>query len=147
MFYIQDTSKNAESQQSKTDGKYWRVMLHGLYDILDLVNNLLPNQMFIIGVVNLIEHESLTIRRRALELLNARLAQKNFTNDDHDYLLKLVKPVMGIFGGPNKFINPEIELIQQTALITLKLLAKLMAYDRREDFKPVSYKNLVLLIA
>lgn len=43
VMYIQNTSKNADLHQGKPNGKYWKVMLHGLYDILDLVNNLLPN--------------------------------------------------------------------------------------------------------
>ncbi|XP_014204224.1 HEAT repeat-containing protein 1 [Copidosoma floridanum] len=137
MLYMQNTSKNAEVNQGKPDGKYWRVMLHGLYDILDLINNLLPNNVFINGIARLIQHDSLTIRRRALELLNARLAQKKFFDEDHNHLMTLVEPVMGILGGPHKFVNPEVELIQQTALITLKLMAKLLASDRPSEFKPI----------
>lgn len=138
VIFIQNTSKNADLHQGKPNGKYWKVMLHNLYDILDLVNNLLPNQIFIASVTRLIDHESLTVRRKTLELLNTRLAQKKFADDDHEDLLALIDPVTSVLSGPHKFVNPEVEVIHQTALITLKLLAKLLAYKRPDVFKPVS---------
>ncbi|OXU28122.1 hypothetical protein TSAR_002629 [Trichomalopsis sarcophagae] len=137
VIYIQNTSRNADLHQGKPNGKYWKVMLHGLYDILDLVNNLLPNQIFIASAARLIDHDSLTVRRKALELLNARLAQKKFTDEDHEDLLGLIEPITSVLSGPHKFVNPEVEVIQQTALITLKLLAKVLASKRPDVFKPI----------
>ena len=140
--YIQNTSKNVDRHQGKPTVKYWKVMLHGLYDILDLVNNLLPNQIFIISIMRLIDHESLTVRRKALELLNARFAQKKFSDEDSESLMALIDPITKVLNGPHKFVNPEIEIIQQTALITLKLVAKLLAPKYPGVFKPVSNKLL-----
>lgn len=139
VIYIQNTSKNADLHQGKPNGKYWKVMLHGLYDILDLVNNLLPNQIFIASAARLIDHDSLTVRRKALDLLNTRLAQKKFTDEDHEDLMALIDPITSVLSGPHKFVNPEVEVIQQTALITLKLLAKVLASKRPDVFKPVSH--------
>lgn len=140
VIFIQNTSKNAELNQGKPNGKYWKVMLHSLYDVLDLVNNLLPNNIFIESVVQLISHESLTVKRKALELLNARLAQKKFSEDDFEDLLAFMDPITKVLDGPNKFVNPEVEVMQQTALISLKLLAKLLAPQYPDVFKPVSSK-------
>ena len=137
VMFIQSTSKNADLHQGKPDGKYWKVMLHGLYDILDLVNNLLPNEIFIATVSRLINHESFTVRRKALELLNARLAQKKFLDEDYEELIALIDPITSVLNGPHKIVNPEMEIIQQTALITLKLLAKLLAPKHPNLFKPV----------
>ncbi|KAJ8670534.1 hypothetical protein QAD02_001793 [Eretmocerus hayati] len=134
---IQTTSKNADIYQGKPNGKYWKVMLHNVYDVLDLVNNLLPNPVFIASVARLIEHESLTVRRKALDLLNARLSQKKFLEEDHDDLMAFIDPIKSLLSGPRKFVNPDVEVIQQTALITLKLLAKLLASKHPDVFKSV----------
>lgn len=53
--------------------------------------------------------------------------------------MSLIDPVTSVLSGPHKFVNPEVEIIQQTALITLKLLAKLLASKRPDVFKPVSH--------
>lgn len=144
--FIQNTSKNAELNQGKPNGKYWKVMLHGLYDVLDLVNNLLPNNIFIASIAQLINHESLIVKRKALELLNARLTQKKFTLDDYEDLLAFMEPITNVLDGPNKFVNPDVEIMQQTALITLKLLAKLLAPQYPDVFKPVSCKIKIFFI-
>jgi U3 small nucleolar RNA-associated protein 10 len=144
VIYIQNTSKNADINQSKPNNKYWKVMLHGLYDVLDLINNLLPNQIFITSIAKLINHEYVTVRRKALELLNSRLIQKKFTDEDYEDLILFIDPIIKVLSGPHKFVNSEIEIIQQTALITLKLLAKLLASAHANVFKPVSIHFYIL---
>ncbi|XP_058792928.1 HEAT repeat-containing protein 1 homolog [Phymastichus coffea] len=137
LFYIQSTSKVADHHQGKPNVKYWKVVLHGLYDIVDLINNLLPNSIFIASIINLVHHKSLTVRRKALDLLNARFIQKKFSEEDHQDLLNLIGPITNLLQGPHKFANPELEVVQQTALITLKLLAKLLASQNPYIFKPI----------
>ncbi|XP_011505568.1 PREDICTED: HEAT repeat-containing protein 1 [Ceratosolen solmsi marchali] len=137
VMYIQNTLKNADIHQGKPNGKYWKVMLHGLYDVLDLINNLLPNNIFITSITKLINHEYLTVRRKALELLNTRIAQKKFTDEDYEDLILFIDPITKVLGGPHKCVNSEVEIIQQTALITLKLLAKLLASTHPNIFKPI----------
>lgn len=138
---IQIVSKSMDIHQGKVKGRYWKVMLHNLYDVLDSVNSLLPNKMFVQSIIQLMKHESISVRRKALELLNTRLQLKKFTAKDNTVLLTLMKPLMHLAGTMQKHQIQELEIIQQTALISLKLLAKLLATDDPEIFKPVSSEN------
>ncbi|OAD58590.1 HEAT repeat-containing protein 1 [Eufriesea mexicana] len=134
---IQSTSKNADKQQGKPIGKYWKVLLHYLYDVLDLVNNLLPNEIFLVSIKRLIEHNLLTVKRKALELLNTRLQQRKFSEENHEDLLSLIEPLLEILSVKAKSETQEHEIVQQTALITLKLLSKLLASEHPTLFKPI----------
>ncbi|XP_078047491.1 HEAT repeat containing 1 homolog l(2)k09022 isoform X2 [Augochlora pura] len=134
---IQSTSKNADKHQGKLIAKYWKVLLHHLYDVLDLVNNLLPNETFLFSVRRLMDHELLTVNRKALELLNARLQQRKFGEEDYADLMTLTEPLLKIIQTKAKPETQEQEIVQQTVLITLKLLAKLLASDNAAVFKPI----------
>ena len=135
---IQSASKSVDIHQGKPKAKYWKVLLRHLYDILDLVNSLLPNKAFIESIKRLTTHELLSVRRKALELLNARLQQRNFGEQDHEDLLSLMDSFTDILKGSKKLVSQEIEIIQQTVLISIKLLAKYLAAEYPENFKPVS---------
>ncbi|XP_071648303.1 HEAT repeat-containing protein 1 [Temnothorax longispinosus] len=132
---IQTTSKTADQHQNKSSAKYWKVLLHHLYDVLDLVNNLLPNALFLQSIKNLLKHELLPVKKKALELLNTRLLQKKFGEDVHTDLLSLIEPLADFLEG--KIENQEQEVVQQTVLISLKLLAKLLATSHPAVFKPI----------
>lgn len=132
---IEIISKTADQHLNKPSAKYWKVLLHHLYDVLDLVNNLLPNTLFLQSIKNLLKHELLSVKKKALELLNARLLQKKFGEDVHVDLLSLIEPLADFF--KVKVENQEQEIIQQTVLISLKLLAKLLAVNRPAVFRPV----------
>ncbi|KAG5324840.1 HEAT1 protein, partial [Pseudoatta argentina] len=134
---IQIISKIADQHQNRPSAKYWKVLLHHLYDVLDLVNNLLPNTLFLQSIKNLLKHEILLVKKKALELLNARLLQKKFGEDTHEELLSLVKPLTDFFKVEVKVENQEQEIVQQTVLISLKLLTKLLAIDRPTVFRPI----------
>lgn len=138
---IESASKSVDIHQGKPKAKYWKVLLRHLYDILDLVNSLLPNKAFIESIKRLIDHELLSVRRKALELLNARLQQRNFGERDHEDLLSLMELFKDVLRGPSRLVNQEIEIIQQTVLISIKLLAKFLAAEHPENFKPVSFFN------
>ncbi|XP_011695348.1 PREDICTED: HEAT repeat-containing protein 1 [Wasmannia auropunctata] len=134
---IQTVSKIADQHQNKPSAKYWKVLLHHLYDVLDLVNNLLPNTLFLQSVKNLLKHELLPVKKKALELLNARLLQKKFGEEVYVDLLSLIEPLADFFNVDVKVDNQEQEIVQQTVLISLKLLAKLLAVDRPAVFRPI----------
>nr|XP_033335070.1 HEAT repeat-containing protein 1 [Megalopta genalis]XP_033335071.1 HEAT repeat-containing protein 1 [Megalopta genalis] len=142
---IQSTSKNADKHQGKPMAKYWKVLLHHLYDVLDLVNNLLPNETFLFSVKRLMEHELLTVNRKALELLNARLQQRKFGEESYNDLMCLTEPLLTIIRTKAKSETQEQEIVQQTVLITLKLLAKLLASDNAAVFKPILETTTELL--
>ncbi|XP_014600761.1 PREDICTED: HEAT repeat-containing protein 1 isoform X1 [Polistes canadensis] len=134
---IHITSKTADLYHGKPIVKYWKVLLHHLYDVLDLVNNLLPNNIFLISVNKLLNHELLTVKKKALELLNARLQQRKFNEEDHADLLELTGSLLNIIDVNVKSENQEGEVVQQTVLITFKLLAKLLASKHPMVFKPI----------
>ncbi|XP_012058493.1 PREDICTED: HEAT repeat-containing protein 1 [Atta cephalotes] len=134
---IQIISKIADQHQNRPSAKYWKVLLHHLYDVLDLVNNLLPNTLFLQSIKALLKHEVLLVKKKALELLNARLLQKKFSEDTHEELLSLIKPLTDFFKVEVKVENQEQEIVQQTVLISLKLLTKLLAIDRPAVFRPI----------
>lgn len=134
---IQTISKIADQHQSKPSAKYWKVLLHHLYDVLDLVNNLLPNALFLKSIKNLLKHDLLSVNKKALELLNMRLLQKKFNDEDRVDLLSLIKSLMNFLDIEVKVETQEQEIVQQTVLISLKLLAKLLAIDHPTVFKPI----------
>ncbi|CAD1476631.1 unnamed protein product, partial [Heterotrigona itama] len=142
---IQSTSKNADKHHGKPSAKYWKVLLHHLYDVLDLVNNLLPNGIFLISIKRLIEHNLPAVKRKALELLNTRLQQKKFTKENHEELLQLIESLLKIIPAKVKSETQEQEIVQQTVLITIKLLAKLLAGDHPILFKPILEMTTELL--
>ncbi|XP_024935549.1 HEAT repeat-containing protein 1 isoform X2 [Cephus cinctus] len=134
---IQSASKSADIHLGKSKGKYWKVLLHHLYDVLDVVNGLLPNKTFIASIKRLLAHDITTVRRKALELLNARLQQKKFNQYDHEDLLSTIDAIVRIVEEQDKTKSSDYEVIQQTALISLKLLAKSLATDHPNTFKPI----------
>ncbi|XP_053983600.1 HEAT repeat-containing protein 1 [Hylaeus volcanicus] len=142
---IESASKNADKHQGQAIGKYWKVLLHHLYDVLDLVNNLLPNGIFLLSVKRLMENELLTVKRKALELLNTRLQQRKFGEEDHIDLLSLIGSLVKLIEPRTKSETQEQEIVQQTILITLKLLAKLLATEHPTVFKPILEMTTELL--
>ncbi|XP_043288104.1 HEAT repeat-containing protein 1 [Venturia canescens] len=140
---IESFGRSADLHHASTGGnvqaKYWKVLLHNIYDIFDAVNNLLPNSIFVSTVTRLLAHDLSAVRKKALELLNLRLHQKKFNVDDHQRLLPVVDSLREIVDNSRKgkIFSPELEIIQQTALISLKLMAKLLATDNPGHFKPV----------
>ncbi|XP_012285727.1 HEAT repeat-containing protein 1 [Orussus abietinus] len=139
---IQSASRSADLHQGKPKAKYWKVYLHHLYDALDVVNALLPNETFIASIKRLLEHDLLAVRKNALELLNARIQQKKFGENDREDLLTLIDPLtkfVKVHGKVKKEVKPgnvQDEIVQ-TAFISFKLLAKLLANDYPEVFKPI----------
>ncbi|XP_011298261.1 HEAT repeat-containing protein 1, partial [Fopius arisanus] len=134
---IESASKSADLHQGKLKGKYWKVLLHNLCDSLDAVNALLPNAVFIASVKKLMNHHHVTVKRKSLELLNTRLQQRKFNEEDYQDLLSLIDSLLETVSSQSKVLNQETEVIQQTALITLKFLAKFLAADNPLKFKPV----------
>lgn len=134
---IEDTSKTADQHLNKPSARYWKVLLHHLYDVLDLINNLLPNEMFLKNIKNLLKHKLLYVRKKALELFNTRLIQKKFGEQNPVDLLDLIKTLVSFINDDIKTESQEEEIIQQTVLISLKLLAKLLANNHPDVFKPV----------
>ena len=105
---------------------------------VDRINSLLPRSMFIAVVHSLLAHPIHSIRRRAMELLSAKLQhQSNFfvLSEDEPRLLSLMPSLTTIALGQGT--NEEAALNQQTAFFTLKLLCRLLGPTSSSSFRPV----------
>lgn len=140
--FIQSISKVSDEKTAK----YWRVMLHHSYDLLDHTNNLLTVNMFLSVIRGLMKHTLHTVRRKAMELLNSKIQfSLEFFNDcDKDLLysllpalLDVVKTIESPVTGLSETDLKEMESNQQTALLSLKLLTRMLAAENPEAFKPV----------
>lgn len=130
--YIQRVSKVAEKTSKAAQGKYWKVILHLSYDILDSVNALLTPQMFLLVMKGLMVHSFLTVRRRSLELLNTKLQNDStfFLERPHNEIYSLVPPLINsIKMIEDTDLETEEEILIQTALLSLKLLVKFLIQD------------------
>ena len=94
--------------------------------------------MFISVVHSLLSHSIPSIRRRAMELLSAKLQhQSNFfaLAQDEGVLMELIPSLTTIANGQGS--NEEAVLNQQTAFFTLKLLCRFMGPTVSSSFRPV----------
>lgn len=140
--FIQSISKVSDEKTAK----YWRVMLHHSYDLLDHTNNLLSAQMFLGVVKGLLKYPLQTVRRKSMELLNSKIQNtpEIFAEVDKEILHSLIPELLDIVKTvENKDTNlsdvaaQELELNQQTALLSLKLLTRMLAAEDPEPFKAV----------
>jgi len=94
--------------------------------------------MFISVVHTLLSHPIPSIRRRAMELLSAKLQhQSNFFSlaQDQSILLELIPSLTAIASGQGS--SEEAALNQQTAFFTIKLLCRCMGPSASSSFRPV----------
>lgn len=142
---IQVFSRQSELSSGTPTSKYWRVMLAQAYDILDKVNALLPSNLFLNIVTGLMANELPSLRRKAMELLNSRLSSSQremfISSCDSKDILALLKPLVNVVESIETLqtdeLNEEVFLTQQTALLSIKYLAKYLAYENYSTFKPI----------
>lgn len=146
---IQLLSKINDKNMGTPQSKYWKVMLHHAYDILDSVNGLLSADMFLLVIKGLMSHNLHTVRRKAMELLINRL-QHNITffdNCNKETLFGVLEPLTKVVETINnkEFMENgntlEIEMNQQTALLAIKLLSKLLG-----PIQPIKFKPILILV-
>ncbi|CAH1645146.1 unnamed protein product [Spodoptera littoralis] len=140
--FIQHSSQVSDDKTAK----YWRVMLHHSYDLLDHTNNLLSAPMFLSVVRGLLKHTLQTVRRKSMELLNSKIqfSPELFEGVEKDLLFSLLPPLLDIVKtievrdeNLSEIAAQELELNQQTALLCLKLLTRMLASENPEPFKNV----------
>ncbi|EFA00063.1 HEAT repeat-containing protein 1 homolog [Tribolium castaneum] len=138
--YIYRISKIADKNANTQHAKYWKVILHLSYDILDSVNALLTPQMFLLVVKGLMLHNFSTIRRRSMELLNSKLQNNPSFFDDctSEQIYSLIPPLISIIKNVEEAQSEsDDELIVQTALLSLKLLTKFLVSDYHEKLAEI----------
>ncbi|KAF5281536.1 hypothetical protein FQA39_LY05071 [Lamprigera yunnana] len=139
--YIQMVTKLAENNVYTPQAQYWKVILHYSCDILDAVNALLTEKMFMLVIRGLMVYSLSSIRRRALDLLNNKLQHNtNFINEcDKIELYKLITaPLVNIVKTIEEpQVDTDQEQVVQKALVSLKLLVKQLASGDPEKFMPI----------
>lgn len=132
---IPEISKALEHQKMKPFEKSWHVILQNSFDILEASIELLEADMLIVVVENLILHDFLLVRKKVLELLNRKLEENYFDEVNDERLLKLLKPLRTIcdtIGDDDT--NLALEVVQQTGLMSIKLLARKLSEENPEQF-------------
>lgn len=134
LIYIKSVSKQCEESSSLPTAKYWKVVLNQSYDILDKTNALLPTEGFLRIINSLLGNELEAVRRKAMELLGWRLQQPRSV--PADILLTLLPPLIECLDSIslNEDTTQDVQLTQQTALFSLKLMARHLATLHPEIF-------------
>jgi U3 small nucleolar RNA-associated protein 10 len=104
------------------------------------VNALLPSNMFLLVIRGLLNHRLPTVRRKAMELLNARLQHQGhfFSSCNREALYSLLTPLLSVMGSIGSVtVKPDLETNQQVAMFSVKLLARHLAPENPSQFKQV----------
>lgn len=123
------------------------LLLQHLYDVLEATIALLSPDMLLVFVEKLIEHESMHVRRKALEIFNWKLELNFFDNCEHKDLLRLLKPLRELIGGISKENRTPIEeVVHQSGLNSIKILSKKFSEESTDEFVEVLEQLTDLLI-
>ncbi|CAF2088985.1 unnamed protein product [Rotaria magnacalcarata] len=120
--------------------RYNKSILNKIYDCLNKSIALLNGSMFANIISNLLQQQQTNdkLQRKTLEILNNRLKDE-FTPENE---LVLFLPHMdGLLSIINKYSTHEQEQTAQTALFSIKLLAKRLAEKHPTEFSSVSFNN------
>ncbi|XP_067928293.1 HEAT repeat-containing protein 1-like [Watersipora subatra] len=115
--YISLLAQETVKHVQQTTAKFWKALLHRAYEIIDKV-----------FITSLVSNELPLIRRKAMDLLNNRLPQTALTSEEVSSLEGLVETIQSIaFGQSTAVEDNEDTTNRQTALYSLKILARIMA--------------------
>lgn len=144
MKYIPKISKTVDQNLNNSFVKSWRAILNYCYDILENIVALLSPSMFIMVVLNLMEYQNAAVRKKIIDLLNAKLQhEKNaFEDCSEEEIIKLLKPLTKIIQTIDNQSSDvgsgnEAAIIQQVSLTTIKLLSRRYAQKYTENFQNI----------
>ena len=138
LIYIPEVNKAFEMNRNKPAGKSWLTMLNISFEILESSISLLQPDMLLVVVENLLHHEFMMVRKKVLELLNKKMEENYFESCDGKKMLKLLMPLRKILGTiASEETSTAAEVVQQLALISIKLLARKLADKNVEEFKEI----------
>lgn len=131
---ISDFNKSMENQRMKQFEKSWRVIQQITFDVLEASIGLLAPDILLVVVQNLMLHEHLPVRKKVIELLNRKLDADYFENVDDRKLLKVLEPLREIIDTIIDKDNANMESVQQSALISIKFMARKLAEENPDEF-------------
>lgn len=148
--YVPRVTGAMEQNSDTNQLQYWKVMLHHCYDVLENAISLLSPEMLLIVVQGLMQHRLLSVRKKVIEILIAKLQYKTdfFINCNDEHLINLLQSLNDfletIFNKDQSAPN-DMLYIQQSALIAIKLLSRFLAEKHTDVFKEVLIKLTKIL--
>ncbi|XP_034426314.1 HEAT repeat-containing protein 1 isoform X1 [Hippoglossus hippoglossus] len=146
--FIHSVARCVEENADKPTAKFWRVLLNKTYDVLDKVNALLPTDTFIAVMRGLMGNQLVSVRRKAMELLNNKLQHRTrWDVQQVDMFLQLIGDLLSIVGKSHSKVEEEAEhgINRQTALYSLKLLCRTFGSNHQEAFVPVLQQTVEIV--
>ncbi|RCI06452.1 HEAT repeat-containing protein 1 [Rhizopus stolonifer] len=110
--------------------KFWRAIIKVVYDVLDKVNALLPLDAFIHVISELIQHNDLSVRRKAMNIFNEKVMsfEGHAPEGSEDSLINMVKNLTNVIQKESTGLATEEEstVNKQSALLCIASLAKVL---------------------
>lgn len=149
MLVLNLSNEEAESSDD-TMKKFEKTLLMKSYELLERAIQLLDSRQFIEVVRRLLKHELMPLRRRALNLLNARLRKHEPSESEISLLITLVDDLLNAIVDVQTTTttstptdeSSEIEVNNQTVLFCLKLLCK-----RIGERNPLAFVKVVKYVS
>ncbi|XP_014287034.1 HEAT repeat-containing protein 1 [Halyomorpha halys] len=137
LVYIKSVSVQIEHSAQQPTAKYWKVVLNQCYDILDKANALLPTEIFIEVVGQLLRNPIEAVRRKAMELLGWKLQQPSPLLQSQ--LRELLDPLIAVLDSLHSQTVENNEssdsyITHQAALFAIKLMARHLGTPYLNDF-------------
>uniref|UniRef100_A0A146KUJ9 HEAT repeat-containing protein 1 n=1 Tax=Lygus hesperus TaxID=30085 RepID=A0A146KUJ9_LYGHE len=147
LIYLKSVLHQVEATAQLPTAKFWKAILATTYEVLDKINALLPTDLFLKVVKNLLDSDLEAIRRKAMELLGWRL-QDPRRPVLQETLFQLLTPFTAALNSITKSeeLSHERQLTLQTSLFTLKLMARQLASVYIVEFKQVLTKVTDLVV-
>ncbi|XP_075213334.1 HEAT repeat containing 1 homolog l(2)k09022 isoform X2 [Lycorma delicatula] len=133
MDYLHAVSVQVNRSVGQPSLKYWKAMQHLLEEMNSKISAVLPNTIFLNMMRSILSVESPPkIQRKMLEILNWRLQSTALNKDG---LVSLVPPLLNIMNSDISSSSTDIQITQQAAFISLKLLARQVASEYSAEFE------------
>lgn len=145
MLVLNLSNEVAESGDANADmKKFEKTLLNKSYELLERAIQLLDYKQFIQVVRRLLKHELMPLRRRALNLLNAKLRKHEPSVNETSLLITIVDDLLEAIDATatDTENSHEVEVNNQTVLFCLKLLCK-----RIGERYPLAFVNVVKYVS
>ncbi|KAK8799739.1 hypothetical protein WA158_006287 [Blastocystis sp. Blastoise] len=121
------------SSNIEEDLNIWQKCQESTYLILGIINELLNTPAFITVISELLKHQDLSVRRRALQMLNSKLSStsSSLTIEEQSLYIDLIDDIDDILTNEQDTI-----LNKQTAVLSLHILAQYFGSLSPKSFVP-----------
>ncbi|KAI9492397.1 hypothetical protein BDB00DRAFT_883490 [Zychaea mexicana] len=108
--------------------KFWRSTIKVVYDVLDRVNGLLSLKTFVDVVSHLLKHADATVRRKAMNLFNERVAvfEQSISSEEEELLVGMTKEFIAAIENESRLGTGDEDgaINKQSALLCISTLAR-----------------------